>query len=328
MQYRPLGKSGINASVIGLGTWAIGGWMWGGTEEKASVDAIRSCIDVGINLIDTAPAYGMGLSEEIVGKAIKGIRDEVVIATKCGLVWHTQQGNHFFNQDGKPVHRFLGGDSIRHEVEQCLKRLQIDYIDLMQTHWQDATTPIEETMETLLQLKEEGKIRAIGVSNATVDEMKQYISVGQLDTDQEKYSMLDRDLEKEQLPFLMENEIGMLAYSPLALGLLSGKMTPDRTFSGDDQRITNPRFSVENRTVINEMLTSEKFERASKNHNLSIAQLVIAWTASQPGVTHVLVGGRTPEQVAENALAGDVEVNRDCIEKMDEVLKEYAPKLV
>lgn len=326
MEYRPLGKSGIEASIVGLGTWAIGGWMWGGTEEQASIDAIKASVDLGVNLIDTAPAYGLGYSEEIVGKAIEGIRDRVIIATKCGLVWHTQQGTHFFDQDGKPVYRYLGADSIRYEVEQSLKRMKIDWIDLYQTHWQDHTTPIEETMSTLLQLKQEGKIRAIGVSNANVDQIREYQAVGQFDTDQEKYSMLDRELEREQLPYLIENDIAFLAYSPLALGLLSGKMTPDRTFNEGDQRLTNPRFSKENRMKIKQML--DEFEQAKTNHHITTAQLAIAWTFTQPGVTHVLIGARDRKQAEENAIAGDVALNRDCLEVMDEILKRYTPQLV
>ena len=153
MQVREIGRSGIRASAVGLGTWAIGGWMWGGTDEDASVAAIRAAIDAGVSLIDTAPAYGMGRSEEIVGKAIAGRRDEVVLATKCGLVWHTDRGNHFFDQAGRPVHRFLGRNSIAHELDASLRRLGTDHIDLYITHWQDPTTPIAETMDALEDLR-------------------------------------------------------------------------------------------------------------------------------------------------------------------------------
>ena len=146
---REIGRPGISASAIGLGTWAIGGWMWGGTDGAASIAAIRAAVDAGVSLIDTAPAYGMGRSEEIVGKAIAGHRDEVVLATKRGLVWHTAKGNHFFNQDGKPVNRHLGRISIAHELEESLHRLGTDHIDLYITHWQDPTTPIAETMDAL-----------------------------------------------------------------------------------------------------------------------------------------------------------------------------------
>ena len=170
MHTRMIGSSTIEASVVGLGTWAIGGWMWGGTDESDSVAAIRSSIDEGVSLIDTAPAYGQGLAEEIVGRAIKGRRDEVVLATKCGIVWHTQQGNHFFDYENGPAHRFLGQGSIAYEVEQSLTRLGTDHIDLYITHWQDSTTPIAHTMEALVALKDQGKILSIGASNLSADD--------------------------------------------------------------------------------------------------------------------------------------------------------------
>ena len=150
MLEREIGRSGIKASAIGLGTWAIGGWMWGGTDRASSIAAIQASIDEGVSLIDTAPAYGQGLAEEIVAEAIRGRRDEVVLATKCGIVWHTQKGRHFFDYDGQPVHRYLGREAIFYEVEQSLRRLKTDYIDHYITHWQDETTPIAETMEALV----------------------------------------------------------------------------------------------------------------------------------------------------------------------------------
>ncbi len=190
--------------------------MWGGTDRADSIRAIQTAIDAGVNLIDTAPAYGLGLSEEIVGEAIRGRRDQVVLATKCGLVWHVQQGAHRFDQAGIPVYSFLGAASLRHEVEQSLRRLGTDYIDLYQTHWQDRATPIEETAGTLMELKREGKIRAIGVSNASTADMDQYRNVGALDSDQERFSLLDRGPEAEQLPYLRRNGIAFLAYHPCA----------------------------------------------------------------------------------------------------------------
>jgi methylglyoxal reductase len=301
MRHRTLGQSGINASVVGLGTWAIGGWMWGGTDEARAIQAIQASIDEGINLIDTAPAYGLGLSEEIVGKAITGRRDKVVLATKCGLVWHVKRGAWFFDQAGKPVHRYLGDGSIRYEIEQSLKRLHTDVIDLYQTHWQDFTTPIAETMGALLDLKREGKIRAIGVSNATVDQIEEYRRVGPVDSDQERYSLIDRGLEAALVPYCRDNGIAMLAYSPLAHGLLTGKIGPERQFAGDDLRRDDPRFSVENRRRIGAAL--ERVRPIAESHGLTLGQLAIAWTVAQPGVTHALVGARNPEQVRENAQA-------------------------
>jgi methylglyoxal reductase len=302
MLTREIGRSGIEASAIGLGTWAIGGWMWGGTDETKSISAIQASIDEGISLIDTAPAYGQGLSEEIVGKAIAGRREKVVLATKCGLVWHTQKGNHFFDYDGKPVHRYLGKDAIVHEVEQSLKRLGTDYIDHYITHWQDPTTPIAETMEALETLKTQGKIRSIGASNTTADDVKAYVAAGQLDAIQEEYSMIKRDIEDTLVPLCLKEKVSVLSYSSLALGLLTGKIGPDRTFEGDDQRKDNPRFSVENRRKVAKLM--DAIAPIAEAHGATKAQVVIAWTLQQPGITFSLCGARDPEQARENAKAG------------------------
>lgn len=302
MLTREIGRSGIEASAIGLGTWAIGGWMWGGTDEAKSISAIQASIDEGISLIDTAPAYGQGLSEEIVGKAIAGRREKVVLATKCGLVWHTQKGNHFFDYDGKPVHRYLGKDAIVHEVEQSLKRLGTDYIDHYITHWQDPTTPIAETMEALETLKSQGKIRSIGASNTTADDVKAYVAAGQLDAIQEEYSMIKRDIEDTLVPLCLKEKVSVLSYSSLALGLLTGKIGPDRTFEGDDQRKDNPRFSVENRRKVARLM--DAIAPIAEAHGATKAQVVIAWTLQQPGITFSLCGARDPEQARENAKAG------------------------
>ncbi len=298
---RTIGGSGISASAVGLGTWAIGGWMWGGTDERQSIAAIQASIDAGISLIDTAPAYGMGLAETIVGKAIAGRRDKVVLVTKCGLVWHVNEGAYFFHQDGKPVHRYLGAASIRHEVEESLKRLGTDYIDHYVTHWQDATTPIAETVETLVRLKDEGKIRSIGASNVSPEDLVAYIATGALDAIQEEYSMVRRDIETTLLPLCRTSAVSVLSYSSLALGLLSGKVGPERVFAGDDQRKGNPRFSQANREKIARL--TRGLEPVAKAHGASIAQVVIAWTIAQPGITFSLCGARDPAQAVENAAA-------------------------
>ncbi|NSZ08442.1 aldo/keto reductase [Agrobacterium tumefaciens] len=298
---RTIGGSGISASAVGLGTWAIGGWMWGGTDERQSIAAIQASIDASISLIDTAPAYGMGLAETIVGKAIAGRRDKVVLVTKCGLVWHVNEGAYFFHQDGKPVHRYLGAASIRHEVEESLKRLGTDYIDHYVTHWQDATTPIAETVETLVRLKDEGKIRSIGASNVSPEDLVAYIATGALDAIQEEYSMVRRDIETTLLPLCRTSAVSVLSYSSLALGLLSGKVGPERVFAGDDQRKGNPRFSQANREKIARL--TRGLEPVANAHGASIAQVVIAWTIAQPGITFSLCGARDPAQAVENAAA-------------------------
>ena len=315
MLMRHIGHSGISASAVGLGTWAIGGWMWGGTDERAAVSAIHAAIDEGVTLVDTAPAYGMGRSEEIVGKAIKGRRDKVVLATKCGLVWHVQNGNYFFSQQNKPVHRYLGRNSIRHELDESLRRLGTDYIDHYITHWQDATTPISETMATLEELKADGKIRSIGASNCSRADLEAYLVAGQLDAIQEEYSMIKRDLEQAILPLCLSRSVAVLSYSSLALGLLTGKIGPDRVFAGDDQRKENPRFSVKNRQKIAAFM--QAVHPLAEKHKASEAQIVIAWTIVQPGITHSLCGARNPEQACENAAAGRIRLSPDDVALID-----------
>ena len=313
MQYRELGKSGIEASVVAFGAWAIGGWFWGGAEEKEAIAAIHAALDNGMNLLDTAPLYGMGHSEVVVGKAIKGRRDKVVLASKCGLVWDSDgKGEFQLAADEKTkradgpikIYRYLDPKSIRKEVEVSLKRLDTDYIDLYQTHWQEAITPVADVMGCLMDLKREGKIRAIGCSNATPAKMDEYRAAGQLDVDQELYSMLDRKHEGENLPYCAANKVAFLAYSPLSQGLLTGKIGPDRTFGDGDQRNIKPRFSVENRAKIMQMLAT--FAPFTEKYRCNLSQLVIAWTISQPGCSHVLAGARNPEQVLDNLPGGSI----------------------
>ncbi|MER8431890.1 aldo/keto reductase [Mesorhizobium caraganae] len=325
MLTRTIGASGISASAIGLGTWAIGGWMWGGTDETQSIDTIRASIDEGVSLIDTAPAYGQGLSEEIVGKAIKGRRDKVVLATKLGLVWHTKKGNHFFDYDGAPVHRYLGADSVVYEVEQSLRRLGTDHIDHYITHWQDPTTPVAETMEALDRLKTQGKIRSIGASNVSIGDVEAYLAAGQLDAVQQEYSMVARGIEQDLLPFCAENNVSVLSYSSLALGLLSGKIGPDRVFTGDDQRKDNPRFSLANRRKVAALM--DAIGPIAEAHGASEAQVVIAWTLQQPGITFSLCGARSPQQARENAQAGRIRLSGQEINQISEAASRHLTNL-
>jgi methylglyoxal reductase len=326
MRMRPLGPSGIEASVVGFGAWAIGGWMWGGTNESDAIGAIHAALDAGITLFDTAPIYGFGTSEEIVGKALRDRRDRAVIATKCGMVTNTKLGTPKFrstmlgfSEHGHiEVRIFNHPDSIREEVDLSLARLQTDHIDLYQTHWQDATTAIEDTMDTLLALKQAGKIRAIGVCNASIEQMKQYASRGTLDSDQEKYSMLDRKLESEQLPYCRDQRMAVLAYSPLAMGMLTGKIGPEREFPAGDIRGTQPRFNKENRTNVAAMLA--ELRPIADRNSVSLAQLVIAWTFMQSGVTHVLCGARSPQQAQENAAAGNAEISAADWQAINEIV--------
>ncbi len=330
MRNRPLGDSGIDASVVGLGAWAIGGWMWGGTNEEDSVSAIHASLDAGVNLIDTAPIYGFGLSEEIVGRAIRGRRDDVVLATKCSMVCDPTVGKLKFRSTARGpnphghivIHIYSGPESIRREVETSLRRMRVDHIDLLQTHWQDSTTPIADTMGALMELKQQGKIRAIGVCNATAAQMQEYRQAGQLDSDQERYSMLDREIEADQLPFCRDHKIAVLAYSPLCRGLLTGKVGPERQFAPGDLRLTDPRFAVRQREKIAAMLA--RFQPIAETHGLTLAQLVIAWALHQPGLSHTLCGARNPQQALENAAAGDVELSRDELTTIDAAIEQYA----
>ena len=329
MSYRPLGKSGIEASVVGFGAWAIGGWMWGGTKKNDPEGAIHAAIDHGINLVDTAPMYGYGHSEELVGEALKGIRDQVVLATKCGMVWYKKEGDKFFDAsdtgeaetdaDKKyEVYINLRPAMIRHEIEQSLRRLKTDRIDLYQTHWQDSTTRTEDVMAELLALKQEGKIRAIGCSNATVEQMERYRSVGQLDTDQEQYSMLQRQHEADNLPYCHDHQVAVLAYSPLALGILSGKIGADHQFGEGDVRRGNPWYQKENRPTVDALL--DVIQSVAESKGLTIAQTAIAWTLQQKGCTHALVGARNRDQAIANARAGEVGLTEDEIRTIRKVV--------
>ena len=290
--------------------------MWGGTDRNDPAGAIHAAIDQGVNLLDTAPMYGYGQSEILVGEAIKDRRDKVVLATKCGLNWWSKEGEKFFEADehGRAkeepkyeVYKNLRPHEIRYEVEQSLKRLQTDRIDLYQTHWQDPTTATEDAMAELMRLKEQGKIRAIGCSNATPEQMRRYFSVGQLDTDQEQYSMLQRQHEPTNLNFCAENNMAFLAYSPLALGILSGKIDGNRKFNRGDVRLSNPWYQPENRPKIDRLL--EAIQEVADQRNATISQVVIAWTISQHGCIHALVGARNPEQAIANAKSAEIELD-------------------
>lgn len=306
MQYRTLGKSKMTASAIALGTWAIGGGTWWGASDDAdSIKAIQAAIDEGITLIDTAPAYGWGHSEEIVGKAIKGRRDKVVVSTKGGLWWKDARGAFFFELEGRKVNRCLLPDTLRVEVEDSLRRLGTDHIDLYHTHWQSPQPerePIEATMQCLMKLKAEGKILAIGASNLDLAQIKAYQAAGVLDAIQPRYSMLDREIEKTILPYCHAQGISALAYSPLEQGLLSGKIGMDRTFGEGEFRNNIPWFRPNNRKKVLDMLGG--WGGLLKKYDCTLAQLVIAWTAAQNGITYVLCGARKEAHVRENVKAG------------------------
>ena len=315
MKTTTLGSSGIACEAIGLGTWAMGGWMWGGGDDAAAVDAIRASLDAGVRLIDTAPAYGLGHAETLVGRALEGRRHDAVIATKCGLVWHTRRGTHFFDEDGHPVHRHLGRDSIFFEVEESLKRLRTDHIDLYITHWQDATTPVEETMGALLDLKAQGKIRAIGVSNVSAETLAEYLRHGPVDAVQERYSLIDREIEAALVPLCQANDVAVLGYSSLAMGLLAGPIDPARQFTGDDQRATNPRFSAANRAALQAFFA--ELEPVRADAGCPFSQLMIAWALAHGSVSVALCGARNAAQARENAAAGAVALDAASVAAID-----------
>ncbi len=233
MEHIAIGTSGLTTSRIGLGTWAIGGWMWGGTDEAQSIATIRSAIERGVTLIDTAPAYGFGRSEQIVGRALAEgcLRDKVQIATKVGLYW--KEGKVF--RDSRPVR-------IREEIEDSLRRLRTDVIDLYQVHWPDLDTPLAETARVLEDLRREGKIRAIGVSNFSPAQMYTFRAAAKLDAVQPPYNLFEREIEVDVLPYARRAGLAVLSYGALCRGLLTGKITADSTFEGDDLRNSDPKF--------------------------------------------------------------------------------------
>jgi aryl-alcohol dehydrogenase-like predicted oxidoreductase len=233
------------------------------------------------------------------------------------------KGERFFlDVDGKPLYRYLGPESIRTEIETSLRWLGTDYIDLYQTHWQDATTPVESTMSALLDLKREGKIRAIGVSNCTLDQLRAYMQVGSVDSVQEQFNMLDRRHEAEYFPFCRRNNLAVLSYQTLANGLLSGKIGLDRQFPPDDFRHDRPRFTPEARRQVEAML--DEMRAMAQKYNLTVAQLVIAWTIAQQGVTHALVGVRDEQRARENAVAGSVNLREEDLTALGSVAARYA----
>lgn len=319
MSSAPIGKSIAHASRIGLGTWAIGGTEWGGTDRGQAEDAIRAAIDRGITLIDTAPIYGYGISEEIVGAAIGSCRDEVVLATKCGLVWDEAAGEPFFDSEHGLVHRCLKPASIRRQVELSLRRLNTDRIDLYQTHFPDRTTPIAETMGALLDLQAAGKIREIGVSNVSRLQLDEYRRVGPVASVQEQYNMVDRRQETDLLPDCVETGTGFLAYSPLAMGLLSGRITATRHYEAGDVRAQSPRFSAVVVESVNGFLA--QLAPIAAGHGCTMAQLVVGWTMSRRGVSHVLSGIRSASQAEENLAAAQIVLSAEDLVHIDQVLE-------
>ena len=320
----------IQLSPITYGAFAIGGWFWGGADEGDAIKAIETAIDNGIITIDTAPIYGMGHSEKVVGKTIKGKRDKVQILTKFGMRWDNVGGDFAFDtndNDGNlvKVYKFNAKQSIIYECEQSLKRLQTDYIDLYQMHWPDSTTPIEETMEALATLKQQGKIRAAGVCNCPVDLLERAIKIMPVATNQVGYSMINRGIEKDLVPFCLQNGIGILPHSSLHKGLLTGKIKPGHQFNEGDHRPNNPYFQPHNHEEVMKMLASIQF--IADERKISLAQLTINWTIQQPAVTSVLVGARNAEQMLDNVKATKFTLTQSELRTINDALTQMNLKL-
>ncbi|HEX2950615.1 MAG TPA: aldo/keto reductase [Armatimonadota bacterium] len=312
MLYRMLEQVGLRVSVVGLGTWPIGGTSWGGTNEDDALAAISMSLDRGVTLIDTAPLYGFGRAEELIASALAGRdREHVIISENIGLTWQQSTGRPFMEIEGRAINRDLRASTIRSQVERCLHRLQTDYLDIVFTNYPDPRTPVQETMAELMRLKAEGTIRAVGVSNVTVTQLKEYLAVGQVDAVQQQYHLLDRQLEREMLPFCQQHNIAVFAYSPLAQGLLTDTLDPKQRFSIGDMRMRDPRFSAESIARTNTMLAQLVTMR--KKYNLNQTQLSIAWVISHPGVTAVLVGARNAVQAEDNAVGSVLLAPEDVI---------------
>lgn len=292
MEHRPLGHTGLQTSAIGLGTWVMGGSFWGGAEDRDSLATIRRAIELKITLIDTAPIYGHGRAEALVGQAVQesGQRDRLIIATKVGLEWNPLKTK---------VWRDSSRTRIGHEIGESLRRLRTDYIDIYQVHWPDRGTPYEETMAALVELKEKGLIRFIGLSNFDVAQTNRCLSVGPVHVMQPPYNLFERKVESDLLPFCREHGVAALAYGPLCRGLLAGKYRGSETFTPGDIRTIDPKFNA------------PRFERyvacvdrlrtvAARSHK-SVAQLAVRWCLDQPGVTVALCGARRPDQIEETA---------------------------
>ena len=318
-----IGKSDINTPFMAMGTWAIGGGTaWGENDDKLSVRTIDEAIDCGITWFDTAPVYNLGHSEEVVGKALKGKRHNVLISTKCGLEWDYETPVFHKVMEGRNVYRDLSAKGIRKNLEDSLRRLQTDYIDIHYTHWQTpdfALYPLEETVGVLTELKKEGKIRAIGASNVTEDIIKGYCSLGQLDVIQEKYSILDSHIRSELAQVCEENKVSIQAYSPLEQGLLTGKVKADVKLAKGDVRNRNRFFSPENLPKVMRLL--EHWKPLCLKYNCTMSNLVIACTAKTIDGLHVLCGARKPEQIRDNSGALLLTLEQSDIDRMLEDVK-------
>jgi aryl-alcohol dehydrogenase-like predicted oxidoreductase len=318
LEKRTFGKTGLEITPIGFGSWAIGGsgWRaaWGPQDDDEAVGAIRRAVELGINWIDTAAVYGLGHSEGLVARALKGVSERPYVFTKCSLVW---------DESGE-VHNVLKKDSVKRECEESLRRLQTDVIDLYQIHWPNPEEDIEEGWEALAELKEEGKVRHIGVSNFDVSQMERTQKIAPVETLQPPYNMLNRGIEEEILPYCAEQDIGVIVYSPMRSGLLTGKMTRERVRSlpSDDWRRNSSDFQ-EPRLAKNLELV-KLLEKIGREHGSSPGEVAIAWTLRHPAVTAAIVGGRRPDQVDGIIGAAGFRLGEDELDRIEAFLDENA----
>jgi aryl-alcohol dehydrogenase-like predicted oxidoreductase len=311
MEHVDIPGTSLKPSRIALGTWAIGGWMWGGTNEDESIRTIHAALDRGINLIDTAPVYGFGRSEEVVGRALAqdGRRRQAVIATKVGLAW----------TGGKP-YRNAGRSRIVREVEDSLRRLQTDAIDIYQVHWPDPATPIEETAEGMAALYRAGKIRAIGVSNFSPADMDAFRAVAPLHTVQPPYNLFERGSEDSVLPYARDKGLTTLVYGSLCRGLLSGRMNAGTSFTGDDLRRNDPKFQLPRfRQYIAAVDRLDRFTQA--NYGKRVIHLALRWLLDRPGVGVALWGARRPDQLAPAADVMGWRIDAGAMSEIDRILE-------
>lgn len=307
------GKTDLDVSVIVLGTWVTGGWAWGGSDEKEAKSAILRALDLGINFIDTAPVYGFGKSEEIVGEALKqyGRDRDVVIATKCGLEWDDRQN----------IRRNTSPERICHEVDQSLRRLGVERIDLYQIHWPDSTVLMEKSMETMLKLQESGKIRYVGLSNFNREQIERCLTVGSVQSLQPPFNLFEREAEQELFPFCVDQGIATLTYGGLCRGLLTGKFSGDETFPRGDLRRADPKYKPDRfRQYVKAV---DDLKKLAAKYEKSPAQFALRWALQQPGVTTVIAGARTARQVDDNAGVSGWRITEDDLAAVEKILARH-----
>lgn len=315
MRKKILGWTDLELSIIGFGTWATGGggwkFSWGYQDDKKTIEAIHEAFNLGINWIDTAPVYGLGHAEEIAGKAIKGIRKDIIIATKCGRRW---------SDDGKELFGNLKKQEIKKECEASLKRLDIDFIDLYQIHWPQPEEDIEEAWSAIAELIKEGKVRYAGVSNFNVSQMQRIMPINKIASLQPPYNLLRRDIEKSELPFCKENNIGVITYSPLERGLLTGKVTkewvsqlPDDDHRKKDAKFTEPQLTENIKFV-------DKLKNIADKFKLTIPQIAISWILRRDEITSVIAGARNKEQIQQTATAENITLSDEILKEINKII--------